>query len=960
MGGLPESLPESELRTGPMAVDKNKIIAEATKLVQKGAHDKAIQAYQKILAEDPKDVRVLLKVAELQQKKGEARAAAEAFDRVAQTYAEQGFFLKAVAVYKQIVKLAPDDVRVNERLAGLYQQLGLMSDAMSQYQHMASAYERAGDGAKLTEVLKQMLELDPENIASSIKLGELYARANQAGPALECFRRAAEYLKRHNRADEYLKVAERIAALSPGELGLTRELANIYLAKGDTKRALAKLQLCFKADPKDVDTLTLLARAFRELGQTSKTISVYKELARVHEERGRNGEAASTWRKVQELAPDDEDAAVALGGASAGPVPFAAPQPAPAPSPASAPGGRRAPAAGPPPGAGRPAPAPAPAPGVPFATPAAQPAAAGGDIAKILTETDVYVKYGLHDKALDHLKRAVALDPQCADAHEKAREIHVSAGRPADAARSGALAVRAFVARGQLDLARDAVSRLRQIAPDFPELMELNAAVGGTEEVDLVGGELEEEQVVLSSGDVSEEPASGDDDALALAAATGPGPGEDEEVVEDDVAPPPARGRARPVAELPDEPLGGPSAGAEAREGLSSGAEAREGLSSGAEAREGDDGLAATAVLSAGDEVEEERPAPSAPRAPARAAPPPRRAPAAAPPLASAPGKRPPPRAAAPSLASAPGGRRPAPPPEPDEVAADLSDEIEEADFFVQQGLLDDAREALQNLLAFYPDHPQVRAKLADLDRKAAPAPARDGAPATADESFDIARELAELGGGTGPVSADDGFQYSVEDVFAQFKKGVEQTVKREDSATHYDLGIAYKEMGLLDDAIHEFEVALDGNDRKREVDCLSMVGLCRAEKGDAAGAVEAFRRALASDHLTKDAAKAIHFDLAVAHEATGDREAALYYFQRAAKADPAFRDAAGRAAALGGGPGRAPLEEARGPVRRSGGEGGPVLRSGGEGGRPPAGAARATGAPPRPSPAAKKNIGYL
>src|SRR5512140_2763214 len=144
-----------------MAVDKNKIIAEATKLVQKGAIDKAISTYQRILAEDAKDVRVLLKVGELYQKKGDERLAAEAFDRVAQTYAEQGFFLKAVAVYKQIVKLAPDDVRVNERLAGLYQQLGLMSDAMSQYQQMASAYERAGDGARLTEVLKLMLELDP-------------------------------------------------------------------------------------------------------------------------------------------------------------------------------------------------------------------------------------------------------------------------------------------------------------------------------------------------------------------------------------------------------------------------------------------------------------------------------------------------------------------------------------------------------------------------------------------------------------------------------------------------------------------------------------------------------------------------------------------------------------------------------------------------------------------------------
>ena len=140
-------------------------------------------------------------------------------------------------------------------------------------------------------------------------------------------------------ADEYLKVAERIAALSPGDPALTRELANIYLAKSDTKRALAKLQLCFKADPKDVDTLQLLAQAFRDLGQVSKTISVYKELAHVHEELGRAQEARTVWRKVQELAPDDEEAARGAGGP--GSV-----QPGRAPAPAAAPPAGRPPAAG--------------------------------------------------------------------------------------------------------------------------------------------------------------------------------------------------------------------------------------------------------------------------------------------------------------------------------------------------------------------------------------------------------------------------------------------------------------------------------------------------------------------------------------------------------------------------------------------------------------------------------------
>jgi tetratricopeptide (TPR) repeat protein len=855
-----------------MAVDKNKIIAEATKLVQKGAYDKAIAAYQKIIADDPKDVRSLLKVAELHQKKGDDPAAAKSFEKVAETYAEQGFFLKAVAVYKQIVKIDPDDVRVNERLAGLYQQLGLMSDAMSQYQFMAAAYEKAGDGVKLTDVLKRMVELDPENIASSIKLGELYARSSQAAPAMECFRRAAEYLKKHNRADEYLKVAERIAALSPGDLALTRELANIYLAKGDTKRALAKLQLCFKADPKDVATLQLLAQAFRELGQTSKTISVYKELAHVHAERRDAQEASAVWRKVQELAPDDPDAAEAVGPAAVAVPRHAAAAPQPGPPSAAArppPAAPRGPAPGPPPGAVRPA------------TPAAAP---GPDaIPKLLSETDVYVKYGLHDKALDHLGKVLAIDPRLPDAHERAREIHLAAGHPDEAAVSGALVVRGLLARGEHDRAREALARLRQIAPGHPDLRELNAAASGTEEVQLADAYVEE--AVL-------EEAGADDEVLAIAAAGL----DDERIVEEAAA-----ARAEPPPE-DDEVLAAARASAEADE-----------------------------------VVVDDAPPPVAARAASRAAVP-----------------RPAPPAAKPAPPAKPAAA--AKPPAADDEAIDLSDEIEEADFFVQQGLLAEAREVLENLLAFYPDHPGVKAKLAGVGRRAEPvppakpvreeasAPAK-GTAADADASFDIARELADELGPGADAAVEEEFQYSVEDVFNQFKKGVEQTVKREDSATHYDLGIAYKEMGLLDDAVHEFEIALEGNDRRKEVDCLSMIGLCRMAKGEPREAVAAYRRALGSDHLTKDAAKAIHYDLAAAYEGAGEKDAALHYFQRVAKADPAFRDASKRIAALGGGPGRPPADDGR-PAAR-----GPAAA------RP---AATPSGAARPAAPAPKKNIGYL
>jgi tetratricopeptide (TPR) repeat protein len=466
-----------------MAVDKNKVIAEATKHAQRGQWDKAIKSYDRILAEDAKDVRVLLKVGELHQKRGDDQSAAATFNRVAEAYTEQGFFLKAIAVYKQMMKLTPDDVRVNERLAGLYQQLGIMIDAMGQLQLVAQAAERSGNNSKLLEVLRRMTELEPENVGSAVKLGEIQARAGQTAEALVEFRRAAEILKRNNRADEYLRVAERIAFLAPADLDLTRELANIYLAKGDTKRALAKLQLCFKADSKDVATLNLLAQAFRDLGQTSKTVSVWKELAHVQAERGRVDESRATWRKVLELSPDDPDAAAGLAGDSQ--VPSLTPVFTPAaelPAPAA-----RAPSAGPPPGARPPsviAPPPPSRDPPPVAAPAARSAAGSPRplgpeaIPKLLTETDVYVKYGLHQKALDHLRKVFEIDPGHLDAREKARDLRRAAGDAAGAADEAARAVRIAIDHGLTQRARAAVAKLRELAPGHPDLAALEAGDG--------------------------------------------------------------------------------------------------------------------------------------------------------------------------------------------------------------------------------------------------------------------------------------------------------------------------------------------------------------------------------------------------------------------------------------------------------------------------------------------------
>ena len=940
-------------------MDKNKIIEGAAKLVAKGAFDKAIREYQKVLELDPRDVRVLQKMGELYQKKGDNPQAASFFTRVAEVYAQDGFFLKAVALYKQVLKLNPDLVEVNVKLAELHQHLGLMTEAMAFFQVVVAHHERKGDSKATFATLKKMVDLDPENVSSRLKLAELYARDQMGGEALTEFKRAADWLERNNRPDERLRVLERIASLEPDNVQLARSLAHDYLARGDHKRALAKLQLCFKADPRDIPTLILLAQAFTALNHTSKTLSVYKELAKLHAERHQHAESRDAWGKIERLDPSDPD--LLAWKASQRPAAVAPAPAAPRPARTSVSQAIAAVQAAAPP----PPPPPPPAPAAPVSLTREQ-------IHKLLAETDVYVKYGLHDKALEHLRRIFAVDPENLDAHEKAYIIYRAAGQGAQATEQ-LLNVLRLCTRGlERQRAQAYLDTLLSEAPGHPEMpaflavLRPGAVRGGADPaLDAAG----DEEVLLADEGLE---SSSDDLALRSAA-----PGGDEELLaEDDEAvlvdeepgPSPLRGGA-------DEPLTGRRAGAvlvPPPPGVEGYGDA---MPYGDERTEMNDALGAyepgveSAVELPPDEEVVLTPAPLPPPpprpAPARAAAPPPAptgrmasagtngafarsvpAPAPGPTVRPAPvgtngalrrGAPSPPAAPPPALAP-PAAARISP-----EESGPITEELNEASFFLDQGLLDEAREVLDTVELVRPGLPRTATL---RDRLAALEAARDAQPSTPTPppraappgvgpipvrtgSYNLAEELADELEELGPAPEEEptpapvaDLQYSVEEVFTEFKKGLERVVQRGDVDTHYDLGIAYKEMGLLDDAVQVFEVARQGcPGQPKEVDCLTMIGLLQGMRGEPQLAVAAFRDALASPHAGPREVS-LRYELALAHEAAGAGGKALGQYLAIEKAEPNHRDVADRVRRLSAtvrpeddGPGRLASSVAARPV---------------------------------------------
>lgn len=301
-------------------VNRAKVIAAAHKYLAKGDLKRAVREYEKVLREDPSDIRTKLKVADLLFRLGERERATAAFKEVAEFYASQGFLLKAVAVFKQVQKLKPHDIEVHLALAGLYQQIGLINDAIAQYREAIALQEEAGLTLERLKTAQKMLELDPDNAQARVALGEEFSREGMIEEAVHEFRSAAEVLKRMGQKEEYVLVAERLLYHQPDDYDVNRELAAIYIEQHDALKALSRLQVCYRARPNDPEVLDLLAQVFEFTGQPQKAAAVLKALARVYDRTGLIRERDEVFRRVLKLQPGDESARRALQFAPETPV----------------------------------------------------------------------------------------------------------------------------------------------------------------------------------------------------------------------------------------------------------------------------------------------------------------------------------------------------------------------------------------------------------------------------------------------------------------------------------------------------------------------------------------------------------------------------------------------------------------------------------------------------------------
>lgn len=170
-------------------------------------------------------------------------------------------------------------------------------------------------------------------------------------------------------------------------------------------------------------------------------------------------------------------------------------------------------------------------------------------------------------------------------------------------------------------------------------------------------------------------------------------------------------------------------------------------------------------------------------------------------------------------------------------------------------------------------DRARMRVQRLDTVLNAPPVPGAD----VDFDSIDVPKPAASVRVRDETPATLDGL-VDLEEIIDEFKQGVQNSISGEDHESHYDLGMAYMEMGLYDEAIAEFQIAQKGG--PMELKSLEMIALCCLEKNEPAEAVKELTRALELPGHGPDETISIRYNLGMAHDRLGNLDRALQHFE--------------------------------------------------------------------------------
>ncbi len=255
---------------------KDKLIEDAQKLTLRCQFDKAAKIYEQLLASEPAAVNLRQKLAELLIKCERSDDARKELETIGKHFSKNGFYLKAIAVYKQLQKLFPADISISLILAELNEKHGLIANSLSEYKLVYEFHEKAGNIPEALNILDRMQNVDPHSIPIKIKLAEAYIQKGKKNEAYEVFTKTASLLMERGDNATLTKVCARIQQFFPDKPDFMREILTEQLRLGNAASAIEGIQNLLRSNPNDKSAWDLVVQAYQLLKQPQKVKVAYQ------------------------------------------------------------------------------------------------------------------------------------------------------------------------------------------------------------------------------------------------------------------------------------------------------------------------------------------------------------------------------------------------------------------------------------------------------------------------------------------------------------------------------------------------------------------------------------------------------------------------------------------------------------------------------------------------------------
>lgn len=217
--------------------DREGALKSAEKALRQGRIDAAITEYLRIVEAQPRDWNSANALGDLYVRAGQVDKGIAQYVRIADHLATEGFYPKAAALYKKIIKIRPGEEAALLQLGDIAARQGLLADAKQYFGQLGERRKARGDHKGAAELSIRVGTLDPDDLEARLEAARAAVGIGDVATALREFRDVAARLAEAGREDERVDVLAEVAALDGADAETAAVLARAFVGRGDMGRA---------------------------------------------------------------------------------------------------------------------------------------------------------------------------------------------------------------------------------------------------------------------------------------------------------------------------------------------------------------------------------------------------------------------------------------------------------------------------------------------------------------------------------------------------------------------------------------------------------------------------------------------------------------------------------------------------------------------------------------------------